>query len=66
MDFELPEEHQLAYESALAFALSEIAPHNTEIERSDEFPPGSGNAWPSKATPALLSRRSTAAAAGIS
>src|SRR5581483_342762 len=39
MDFELPEEHQLAYESALAFALNEIAPHNTEIERSDDFPP---------------------------
>ncbi len=39
MDFELPEEHQMAYESALAFALSEISPHNAEIERSDEFPP---------------------------
>jgi isovaleryl-CoA dehydrogenase len=39
MDFELPEEHQLAYASALAFAMSEIAPHSVEIERSDEFPP---------------------------
>ncbi|HEY1352345.1 MAG TPA: acyl-CoA dehydrogenase family protein [Ktedonobacteraceae bacterium] len=39
MDFELPEEHQLAYESALAFALSEIAPHSAQIERSDDFPP---------------------------
>src|SRR5258708_33397716 len=39
MDFELPEEHQLAYASALAFAQSEIAPHNAEIERTDDFPP---------------------------
>ncbi|HLG64898.1 MAG TPA: acyl-CoA dehydrogenase family protein [Ktedonosporobacter sp.] len=39
MDFELPEEHRLAYESALAFALSEIKPHNAEIEKNDEFPP---------------------------
>lgn len=39
MDFELPEEHQMAYESALAFALSEISPHSAEIERTDEFPP---------------------------
>src|SRR5712692_8730669 len=38
MDFELPEEHQLAYESAFAFARDEIRPHNTEIERSDDFP----------------------------
>jgi isovaleryl-CoA dehydrogenase len=39
MDFELPEEHQLAYESAYAFAQEEIKPHNAEIERTDEFPP---------------------------
>ncbi|HEX7735457.1 MAG TPA: acyl-CoA dehydrogenase family protein [Ktedonobacteraceae bacterium] len=39
MDFELPEEHQMAYESALAFAQSEILPHSAEIERSDDFPP---------------------------
>ncbi len=39
MDFELPEEHQLAYESAFAFAQDEIRPHNAEIERSDDFPP---------------------------
>ena len=39
MDFDLPEEHQLAYESAYAFAQSEIAPHNAEIERTDDFPP---------------------------
>src|SRR5258708_35213248 len=39
MDFELPEEHQLAYESAFAFARDEIRPHNAEIERTDEFPP---------------------------
>lgn len=39
MEFELPEEHQLAYESALAFGQSEIAPHSTEIERTDDFPP---------------------------
>jgi len=38
MDFELPEEHQLAYESALAFANAEIRPHNAEIERTDDFP----------------------------
>ena len=38
MDFELPEEHQLAYESAFAFARDEIRPHNAEIERTDEFP----------------------------
>ncbi len=38
MDFELPEEHQLAYESAFAFARDEIRPHNDEIERSDDFP----------------------------
>jgi isovaleryl-CoA dehydrogenase len=39
MDFELPEEHQLAYESAYAFAQEEIKPHSAEIERTDEFPP---------------------------
>ncbi len=39
MDFELPEEHQLAYESAFAFARDEVRPHNAEIERDDEFPP---------------------------
>jgi isovaleryl-CoA dehydrogenase len=39
MDFELPEEHQLAYESAYAFAQEEIRPHNAEIERTDDFPP---------------------------
>ncbi len=39
MDFDLPEEHQLAYESAYAFAQEEIRPHNAEIERSDDFPP---------------------------
>lgn len=38
MDFELPEEHQLAYESAFAFARDEIRPHNAEIERTDDFP----------------------------
>src|SRR3989440_6569926 len=38
MDFELPEEHQLAYESAFAFARDAIRPHNAEIERSDDFP----------------------------
>jgi isovaleryl-CoA dehydrogenase len=38
MDFELPEEHQLAYESALAFAREVIKPHNAEIERTDDFP----------------------------
>jgi len=39
MDFELPEEHQFAYESAYAFAQEEIRPHNAEIERTDDFPP---------------------------
>ena len=39
MDFELPEEHQLAYESAYAFAQEEIKPHSAEIERTDDFPP---------------------------
>jgi isovaleryl-CoA dehydrogenase len=39
MDFELPEEHQLAYESAFAFARDEIRPHSAEIERTDDFPP---------------------------
>lgn len=38
MDFELPEEYQLAYESAFNFARDEIRPHNAEIERSDDFP----------------------------
>jgi isovaleryl-CoA dehydrogenase len=38
MDFELHEEHQLAYESAFAFAQNEIRPHNAEIERTDDFP----------------------------
>src|SRR5947199_10462903 len=38
MDFELPEEHQLAYESAFAFARDAIRPHNAEIERTDNFP----------------------------
>src|SRR5436305_540944 len=39
MDFELPEEHQLAFESAYAFAREEIKPYNAEIERTDDFPP---------------------------
>src|SRR5947199_4078435 len=39
MDFELPVEHQIAYESALNFARDEIRPHNAEIERTDDFPP---------------------------
>ena len=38
MDFELPMEHQLAYESAFNFARDEIRPHNAEIERTDDFP----------------------------
>lgn len=38
MDFELPEEHQMAYQSAFEFARDEIRPHNEEIERSDDFP----------------------------
>ncbi|WP_052887917.1 acyl-CoA dehydrogenase family protein [Thermogemmatispora carboxidivorans] len=38
MDFELPEEHRLAYESALQFALREIKPLTAELERSDDFP----------------------------
>ncbi|MBV9231812.1 MAG: acyl-CoA dehydrogenase family protein, partial [Chloroflexi bacterium] len=38
MDFELPEEHQLAYQSAFEFGRDEIRPHNTEIENSDDFP----------------------------
>nr|HET6904052.1 acyl-CoA dehydrogenase family protein [Ktedonobacteraceae bacterium] len=38
MDFELSEEHQLAYDSAFAFARDEIRPHNAEIERTDDFP----------------------------
>ena len=38
MDFELSAEHQMAYESALAFAQGEIAPHSAEIERTDSFP----------------------------
>ena len=39
MDFELPLEHQIAYESAFAFARDEIKPHNDEIELTDDFPP---------------------------
>ena len=39
MDFELPVEHQLAYESAVNFARDEIRPHNAESERTDDFPP---------------------------
>src|SRR5229473_1799593 len=39
MDFELPEEYQLAYQSAFEFGQKEIKPHNAEIERSDDFPP---------------------------
>jgi isovaleryl-CoA dehydrogenase len=39
MDFELPEEYQLAYQSAFEFGQKEIRPHNAEIERSDDFPP---------------------------
>ena len=39
MDFELPVEHQLAYESAFNFARDEIRPHSAEIERTDDFPP---------------------------
>ncbi|MBO0778314.1 MAG: acyl-CoA dehydrogenase family protein [Ktedonobacteraceae bacterium] len=38
MDFELSEEHQLAYQSALEFGHAEIRPHNAEIEASDDFP----------------------------
>lgn len=33
MDFELPEEHQMAYESALAFARSEIGAGTNEIRQ---------------------------------
>src|SRR2546425_11732939 len=40
MDFELSEEHQLAYESALAFGQKEIRPHIAEMERDDAFPAG--------------------------
>jgi len=39
MDFELPEEYQLAYQSAFEFGQKEIRPHNAEIERTDDFPP---------------------------
>jgi len=39
MDFELPEEYQLAYQSAFEFGQKEIKPHNAEIERTDDFPP---------------------------
>ncbi len=39
MDFELPEEYQLAYQSAFDFGQKEIRPHNAEIERTDDFPP---------------------------
>src|SRR3989440_11274093 len=38
MDFELPEEYQLAYQSAFDFGQKEIRPHNAEIERTDDFP----------------------------
>ncbi len=38
MDFELPEEYQLAYQSAFEFGQKEIKPHNAEIERTDDFP----------------------------
>ncbi|HVB73059.1 MAG TPA: acyl-CoA dehydrogenase family protein [Ktedonobacteraceae bacterium] len=38
MDFELSEEHQLAYQSACDFAHKEIKPHTAELERSDDFP----------------------------
>src|SRR5256886_11217362 len=40
MDFELSEEHQLAYESALGFGQKEIRPHIAEMERDDAFPAG--------------------------
>ena len=39
MDFDLPEEYLMAYESAFAFGRDEIRPHNQEIERTDDFPP---------------------------
>lgn len=39
MDYELPEEYQLAYQSAFEFGQKEIRPHNAEIERTDDFPP---------------------------
>src|SRR3989442_4589652 len=37
MEFVLPEEHHLAYESAFAVARDAIRPHNAEIERTDDF-----------------------------
>ena len=40
MDFELSEEHQFAYESALVFGLKEIRPRIAEMERDDAFPAG--------------------------
>ena len=40
MDFELSEEHQLAYESALGFGQKEIRPRIAEMERDDAFPAG--------------------------
>jgi isovaleryl-CoA dehydrogenase len=40
MDFELSEEHQLAYESALTFGQKEIRPHIAAMERDDAFPAG--------------------------
>src|SRR5258708_37188343 len=40
MDFELSEEHQFAYESALGFAQKEIRPRIAEMERDDAFPAG--------------------------
>jgi methylmalonyl-CoA mutase N-terminal domain/subunit len=40
MDFELSEEHQFAYESALGFGQNEIRPRIAEMERDDAFPAG--------------------------
>ena len=40
MDFELSEEHQFAYESALVFGQKEIRPRIAEMERDDAFPAG--------------------------
>src|SRR5260370_38649495 len=40
MDFELSEEHQFAYESALGFGQKEIRPRIAEMERDDAFPAG--------------------------
>src|ERR1700692_532887 len=38
MDFELSEEHQFAYESALGFGQKEVRPRIAEMERDDAFP----------------------------